>query len=72
MQHKPTKCILFKLILQFFFFLILTSSICFEPQRFILRKTVVNAVLYGKFTCIGVCSPAGGTVCSILINYALR
>jgi hypothetical protein len=48
------------------------SFTCFEPHRFILGKTDVNAVLYGKFTCIGVSSPAGGRVCSILINYALH
>jgi hypothetical protein len=28
--------------------------------------------LFGKFTCIDVSSLAGGRLCSILINYALR
>jgi len=46
------------------FFQILTSSTCFEPHQFILRKTVVNAIF-----CM-VSSPAGVRVCSILINYA--
>ena len=40
-------------------FQFLTSSTCFTPHWFILRKTVVNAVLYGMFTCIGVSSLAG-------------
>jgi hypothetical protein len=37
-----------------FFFQYLTSSACFEPHGFVLRKTAVNAVLYGMFTCLSV------------------
>jgi hypothetical protein len=43
MQHKPAKCILFQIntLLQFFFKFFMSST-CFEPQRFILRKTAVK------------------------------
>ena len=43
MQHKRRKCTLLKLIRNSIFQL-LTSSTCFEPHVFILRKTAVKGV----------------------------
>ena len=65
MQHKPTKCTRFKIILNTNF-QFLTSSTYFEAHVFILMKTALHRVFvwYVYMNCVNI--QAGGTMVHLL------